>query len=694
MRISYNWLKEYVDVRLPPEKLAGAFTMAGLSVESLTRAGDDWIFELEATSNRPDWLSYIGVARELSAITGRKLRIPTAKVHQFAGLPVSRLKNENRPTGQPANRITVKVEDRKLCPRYTARIIRGVKVGESPAWLKGRMEAMGLRSVNNVVDITNFCLFETGEPMHAFDLDRIAGGEVMVRRAKKEEKILTIDGSEKPLDDSVLVIADRDKPIAVAGVMGGFQTEVSLSTKNILLEAASFDSVSVRRAGRALGLATESSYRFERKVDIGNIVYSSDRATGLIAEIAGGTVGEMFDIGVKKEPRQDITLRFARLDKITGADIDKKKAEKILRSLGLEIKKSSGDALKLGVPGFRNDLREEIDVIEEVIRVYGYDKIPPTMPAVTAQPLRRPPATVLEDEIRRTLVGLGMDEIVTYSLISKKVLEMAGLAAEAAISIKNPLSAEQEVMRPDLFIGILNAMLWNMNRKNKDLELFEIGKIYIKGEDTLPKEERALSLGLAGQVNPDRLSEAREYDFSDLKGIVETVLEEVGISGYSVEHASHGLLSPASSAAIRINGRMIGIMGEVRRDILANFDIKDKLYASQIALDALMKYAVLEKKFTQLPKYPSVQRDISVIADKRIPNADMVKAIKEAAGGMLKSVKLIDRYTGRQIPNGKASLTYRLEYQDASKTLEEKDIASPHGRVLRSLEEKFGAKLR
>jgi phenylalanyl-tRNA synthetase beta chain len=632
------------------------------------------------TSNRPDWLSYIGVAREISAITGKRLKIPaTGRIRQ--------------PVRPPAG-ISVKVEDRKLCPRYTARVIRNVRVGESPAWLKKRIETTGLRSVNNIVDITNFCLFETGEPMHAFDLGKIAGGEIIVRGAKKGERIVTIEGSEKTLGADTIVIADRDRPIAIAGIMGGRDTEVTVATKDILLEAASFDPVSVRRTSRALGLSTESSYRFERRVDIENILCSSDRAALLISEIASGEPGELFDIGTARTPPRTVGLRFSRLDKISGAGINKAKAAKIAASLGLRVKARSKNGLRLAIPGFRQDIQDEIDVIEEVVRIYGYDRIPVTIPPTPEQPVRIPFNMLAEEKIRTMLTGLGMYEIITYSLTGKRSLEMAGIPVDEAVEIKNPLSAEQEVMRPNLIIGALNTILWNINRKNKDLKLFEIGNIYREGSGGSAAEEKALSISLTGRINPDSLNDTRGYTFFELKGAIESVLAGLGICGYSLDYATEIPFSPSACASIEINGVRAGVFGEISRSVLDRFDIKEKVYAAQVLLKPLMKCARLEKKFEGLPKYPSVQRDISVIVDKTVSNRDMLIVIRETGAPVLKYAKLIDRYTGQQIPDGKVSLTYRLEYQDPQRTLEENDVAAPHAKILRTLEERFNAKLR
>ena len=687
MRISYNWLKNYIDINLPPEKLAGIFTMAGIGVESVEKTADDSIFELEITANRPDWLSVVGVARELSAITGKKLKVPVVTHSTHNAVPAC----------QQAGRrstISIKIEDKKLCPRYTARIIKNVRVGDSPAWLKARLEAMGLRSVNNIVDITNFCLFETGEPMHAFDLGKIKGAEIIIRRAKDKEKITTIDGAEKVLSASDLVIADSERPVAIAGVMGGLNTEVNYSTKDILLEAANFNPISIRRTARALGISTESSYRFERRVDPENVYYSSDRAALLIKELCGGDIGEFIDLGDKKIPSRTVNLRYEKLNKVLGMNINASAAKKILNSLGLKLKSSSSKKISLAIPGFRNDLNNEIDLIEEVSRIYGYDKIPLTIPAISEQAETVSFEMAASGKIRSSLIGLGVDEIMTYSLVGKSALESAMIDTDKATRIKNPLTSEQELMRPSLIIGMLNSILWNINRKTKNLKLFELGNIYIKESDDKFTEKKHLSIGITGDIYANWADRARQCSFFDLKGIVETLLFQMGIEGASYKYSKDNLFVAGECASIELNGSALGIIGRVSAGVLNNFDIKERVYIAELDADAVIKYAALEKSFTGIPKYPSVSRDISIIAGKDISNSEILNLIKAAGGMALKDVRLIDRYTGEQIPDGKVSLTYALEYQDPKKTLEEKEVSDAQARILASLAEKLGAKLR
>lgn len=685
MRISYNWLKDYVDINMPAEKLAHILTMAGISVDSIEKKGDDSVLEIEITSNRADWLSYIGIAREVAAITGRKLKIPSCVVR--------RASCEKKRNTQYAIRTTIRVEDKKLCPRYTARIIRNVKVGESPAWLREKIEAIGLRSVNNIVDITNFCLFETGEPMHAFDLDSLSGGTVIIRHAKKGEKITIIDGTARALDESMLVIADMEVPVAVAGVMGGLRTEVGSPTKNILLEAAYFDPISVRRTSRKMALSTESSYRFERKVDMDNIGYSSGRATQLILEMAGGEAQDYIDIGKARASKKAISLRLDRVNEVLGADIPPAKTKDILASLGLKKKSFSKNILKLEAPAFRQDLQNEIDLIEEVARIYGYGNIPETLPCVVEKEPRLPLSVAVDDKMRETLKGLGLSEIITYSLLSRKMLGMAGLDGKNIIAVKNPLSAEQEVMRPSGIPGMLNAIRYNINRKNNDLKLFELGKIYSMTGPGSFEERRNITIGMAGEIYDGWIGRPRRVNLFDLKGALETLFLDLGIGEFSVRESTNNTFS-SSCASVEAKGEPLGVIGEIDSTVLKNFDIKDKVYIAQIDCEKILELVSLEKHFKDIARYPSVLRDISIVIDKNISNASIISSITESAGPLLKKTRLIDRYRGGQIPDGKTSLTYRLEYQDISRTLEDKEVQEAHSRVVRALTKDLGAGLR
>ena len=683
MRISYNWLKDYVDIKMAPEKLCGILTMSGLPVESMETKGGDSIFELEVTSNRPDALSVIGVAREVAAITGKKLHIPST-----AHGPQSTVRKQGK--------ISIKVVDKKLCPRYTGRVMEGVKVAGSPKWLREKIEAIGLRPVNNIVDITNFCLFETGEPMHAFDLDRIKGGSVSVRRAAKGEKIRTIDGVERALDETILVIADKERPVAIAGIMGGLDTEVTSSTRNILLEAAIFDPISVRRAARKFGISTESSYRFERKIDPASVSFASMRAASLILKEAGGNERYFVDTGTGKAKTRSAALNYSRLNKILGVDIPSAKVKKLLASLGFKAKISSKDSMTLEIPSFRQDVKDEIDLVEEAARILGYGKIPLALPKVPENfgdtvPFSR----TVEARVRDILTSSGTNEILTYSLLSRKDIKSADLSDEAVVSVANPLSAEQEAMRPSLVPGLLKAVAWNINRKAKEIGLFEIGNIYPAGGAKPFGEVKRLSIGLSGEIRGSWQAPSRQADFFDLKGMLETLAEGLGLKGIELSSAGVPFLEEGSSAAIKVkDGPAIGFIGEASRAVLDAYDIKQKVYALEISLDDIFKLCRFSTRYEEPPRYPSAVRDLSIIVDKSVECASIVNLIRASGGAIVKGLELIDRYSGKQIPDGRIGFTYRIEYQDPSKTLEDARVNAAHSEIFNTLAEKLGARIR
>jgi phenylalanyl-tRNA synthetase beta chain len=472
--------------------------------------------------------------------------------------------------------------------------------------------------------------------------------------------------------------------------MGGSKTEVGGSTKNILLEAAYFDPISVRRTSRKLALFSESSYRFERKVDIDNIARASDRATQLILKVAGGRAGEFIDIGKSGAEKKKIALDNDRLNKTLGVKIPAPRIKKILTSLGL--KASSGG--KYEAPAFRQDLKSEIDLVEEVARIYGYNNIPGTLPPVAESSQTLPPELVADGRIRETLKGLGLSEIITYSLLSKKALVAANVDGKGTAAVKNPLSAEQEMMRPSSIPGMLGVMRYNINRKNGNLKLYELGKVYFKNAGQGFKERRNLTIGLTGDMRDGWITKARRANLFDLKGILEDLLLSLGVSEFSAQEASDPLFSAGACAAVEINGAPAGIMGEIEQNVLKNFDIKDKIYALELDCEALLKFISLARRFKEPARYPSALRDISIVINSDVPNAVIIGTIRESAGELLKNTQLVDMYRGGQIPDGKQSLTYRLEYQNISRTLEDKEVQDAHSRVVSALQEKLGAALR
>jgi phenylalanyl-tRNA synthetase beta chain len=556
---------------------------------------------------------------------------------------------------------------------------------------------MGVRSVNNIVDITNYALFELGQPLHAFDLDKLDQKRIVVRRAKKGESIVTIDGINRTLSQNILVIADANKPVAVAGIMGGKDTEITDSTKNILIESACFDPVVIRKACRELGLASESSYRFERGVDQGMIFASSVRAQELVKEMAGGKVaGKISDVGSGIEKEKEITLSLDEVPRILGVDVGQEKIKDIFKKLNLNPVKKKNN-ISVTIPSYRTDLNKDIDLIEEIARLYGYDSIPARLPSFTPHKTYQleKKTIFLENEIRNILCGIGLNEIMTYSLISRDTVERLGIPLDNLVSLKNPMSSQQEVMRPSLLSEMLEVLNWNLNRKNTLLQLFEINKVYIMNKEKGQADEKMqLSIGICGSKPGNWKEKPRDLDFFDLKGVVEILLDSLGVSGYKIEKLAHPSLKENMSAAISMSGNVCGAFGEVKEDVARKFDIKRKVYAAEISLDELLIHANLKKAFTALPKYPSIKRDIAILLDDTINASGIYDVIKEEARELVKSVDVFDLYKGQQIQEGKKSLAYTIEYRSDERTLNDKEVNDIHKKVQDALTKRLGAQIR
>ncbi len=678
------------------QSLAEKLTMAGLEVVSLEKLADDWVLEVEVTTNRPDWLSVTGIAREIAALTGKKLRLPQATGYRLQ----AKTKSPEHVTCSPKP-LSIEIEDKKGCPRYIGRVINNVEVRASPDWLKNRLESVGLRPVNNIVDITNFCLLECGQPLHAFDYAKIEAGTIIVRRAKEKEKIITIDGEERLLDSSILVIADKSRPVAIAGIMGSKDTEVSEKTKTVLLESAYFDPLTIRRASQKLDLDSESSYRFERGVDLETVFWASLRAADLFKEFAtsskgGLTIGRMEDNGLKKEKEKKISLNILRLSRVLGKDISVSEVERILRGLSFSLQKKTKGNLEVKVPSFRRDVEEDVDLIEEIARLYGYDKIP-----LTLSSLREPEGITLESGISRpqkiiqeTLLGLGLDEVVSYSLIGRGLLEKINFSIdETLLKISNPLSAEQEFLRPTLIGNLLEVIAHNTKRQMEDLRLFDSGKIYLK-KNHQPQEFPCLGLALSGRRYADWLRKTALIDFYDLKGIIEAVFCKLNISEFLIEPKALPCFSAACSVELKIHNQTIGFAGEISELVLKNFDLMQKVFLAELNLEKIFPFADYQKKFSSLPKYPAVMRDISFIVDEKIPYAELGNFFKENRYGLVKEINLVDVFKGGNVPAGKRSLTVSLKYQSPQRTLRDAEIDEIEARIRHGLVERFGAQMR
>jgi phenylalanyl-tRNA synthetase beta chain len=682
MKVTYNWLKDFVPIQLKPQQLAGKLTLAGLEVTSLEEKDGDCVLEIEVTANRPDCLCVRGIAREVAAITGKKFARFPEPANRQTGKPANRL------TGKPANRLTINIQNKKDCPLYTAKIIRGVKVGPAPEWLRKRLEMVGCRSVNNIVDITNYVLFEFGEPLHAFDYDKLTLQEIRVRRAKNAEKITAIDGAQKELSHDILVIADSERPVAIAGVMGGQDTEVTLATRNILLEAAVFEPVIVRRGRQKLGLQSESSYRFERRVDAGVVEQASWRAAQLITELAGGKIVATKHAGGLKSEKKRIILDCAQVEKFLGVAVSVSRIKSILAALGLAVKPQEKKVLRVLIPSFRPDLTLEVDLIEEIARILGYENIPTTLPAVKPQ-VHLDDKKGLLSRLKDVLSGLGLNEVITYSLISRELCESCSGGAAGPLQVLNPLSKEQEILRPSIIPGLLKAVADNFHQQEEYVNIFEIAKAF-SGASAVPQEELVLGIALSG-IRPLLLAQGAVKDEATLlhlKGILEAVFKELGIKEYRFVPAS-------GKIEVFVTQEKIGALFALPGKILDALEIKNKaVFALEVSLDKIFACACLKKEFVPLAKYPSISRDISLALKDSVSAAEVMAAVRQKGAPLLKEAKVIDYYRGKQIPAGCRGLTISCVYRSEEKTLTEEETDSLHARVLEALTQRLGAQIR
>jgi phenylalanyl-tRNA synthetase beta chain len=683
MNISYNWLKDLIEIDLPPAELAQRLTNAGHAVEGIREAGDDLVFDIDLTSNRPDCLSHLGIAREAAAILGLRFKVQGSKL-------------KNAEPGENNNLVTI--VDSELCHRFTARIIRNVKIGPSPEWLVKRLEAIGERAINNVADITNYVMHELGQPMHSFDLNKLAEKRVVIRRAKPGESITTLDEVERKLDTTMLAICDAEKPVAVGGVMGGADTGISEETTDVLLEVAYFKRENIRQTSRKLGLATEASYRFERGVDIENLVRASNRATELICEFAGGEAAEFVDVyPVKFVPNEIVSedIQYATT-RLTGLEIETPEILRILSALGI----SSPDGKLFTSPSWRHDIAIEEDLVEEAARIYGYDKIgeelPPAYGAGELQPTER-----RKMKLRQNLSELGFDEAISYSFIDTKFDDtfepIPGIVDENAeedfITLQDSVIEGAVRMRPSLLSGLLDAVRTNLNHQRRDVKLFEIGKAFASktGEDNLPAEKELFSVVLTGgEVSQGRVMVSRELDFYDLKGAVEAALESVGISGaeYSAEDVKH--LRNGQSASISIGGKKIGFLGRVSDEISSGYKFRQPVYVAELDLQSAMAEDRQPVLYHPLPKYPSIIRDVSLRVKRTTSLAEIQRAVTDQGAELCRSVEFVDIYEGKGMADDERSVTIRLSYRSDERTLIETEVDAIHQQIIGNLQEILG----
>ncbi len=665
MKISYNWLKEYVFFYLSPQELADRLTNVGLVVADIKPVEDDFCLDIEVTSNRPDCLGIIGIAREVAAAVGGSLHFPETS-----------FVTTNTETSKF---IHVTVEEPILCHRYTARIIRHITVEPSPEWIQKRLKCIGLRPINNIVDTTNYVMMETGQPLHAFDLDKLTEQKIIVRKAKSGEEIVTINGARRALFHDMLVIADSRKPVAIAGIMGGKETEVSESTRNILLECAQFEPRQVRRTSRTLGIASDSSYRFERGTDQEGIGRASEMAVKLIKEYVGGEIAsDSIDIRTERQETKKVTLRMERLQKLLGVEIKRDVAIDILKRLQFHILNDVDNFIDVEVPSFRGDICREIDVIEEVARIYGYNNIP-IKTSITVRGSTKNKYEIVEDTVRQFLIGLGFYEAKTFSIVDTSPLQSVNLwSDQAGIDIANPLRQEESRLRTSLLPSIINAKRYNMDHGTEQVKIFEIAKVYL-AEDKLPQEKTCLSI-------------LADTDFFTLKGIVESLLFNLGIFSRCewITFSEPTLFRDERAASIQMDNNILGYLGEASGEL--GFKILSCFV--ELDLDLLIEKSNFTKRYQNIPQYPSVYRDLAIIVNEEVTWSSIEKCITGTRASFLKETNFFDVYRGKQVPAGRKSIAFNLCFQAPDRTLTSEEVDSAQQIILDTLSKTLGAELR
>ena len=680
MKTTYNWLKEYCDFDWPPEELARRLSMAGCLIEETEPCGDDTILLADVTSNRPDHLGAIGIARDICALAGSRLRLPPAEIETTAE--------------EIQDLAAVVVEAPDLCPRYTARLIRGCKIGPSPQWLRTRLEAVGLRPVNNVVDVTNYCLYECGQPMHAFDFAKLRGGRIIVRRARPGETIVSIDETKCALTPDMLIIADAQRPVAVAGIMGGLDTEISPATTDVLLESAHFEKTSNRRTSRALQLASDSSFRFERGVDPVQVEWASRRAARLICETAGGAVCHgLLDLWATPYQPAEVALRFARLNLLLGMTVPPDDAVAILERLGFGILARHPDRVALSVPSFRShDVYREIDLIEEVIRIYGYDRIPETgSMTITCGRVAKPEHAA--DRARDALVGLGYHETMTNTFCTEAAAQLVSPWTDRApLTVQNTVRRDENRLRLSILPELLRVKQANAAHGVGQSPLFEIGPVYLpratprnngqpSRDDPLPEERPVLAI----------LSEG---GLLALKGAIETLLEELRVTApLRFDAAEIPFFAAGRTARITLADRYLGLCGELAPDLVARHDLTRPVCLAELDFARLTEAADLDVAYQRLPAHPVSERDLAVVVPEHVAWADIHTCIRDLELPHLERIAFFDVFRGKQVPKGKKSLAFSLTFRAPDRTLTREEVEVSRQQAITALRT-LGAELR
>ena len=693
MKVQVDWLKEYTEIDVPTDELGHVLTMAGLEIEShetveLPDGEKSEVLELNVTPNRGYCLSHIGVAREVSALLNKSLKLPDPLKALESVWGVVKVEE----------RVSVENMEPELCPRYCALVIENVKVGSSPKWLKDRLTAIGLRPINNIVDITNFVMMEYGQPLHAFDRDLLADNKIIIRRAKKGEPFASLDGTELKLEPDALVIADGKKPVALAGIMGGTNCQVSEITCHVVLESACFDPTTVRKGSKKYGLRSDSSYRFERGVDWNGVVSAQARAALMIKELAGGEIclGRV-DIYPQEQKPIFVSLRMSRLNQLLGASFNSEQVQDILFRLGMEVPNQS-ENMEVKIPSFRPDLLREVDLIEEIARIDGFDKVDTVYPVAGVRPVRISAKQNIIKKVREVFCCAGFAETVHYSFIECVVAEefKTAFASERnrVIALKNPLSSEYDTMRTSLLPGLLKTAGLNLSKGQKPLKLFEVGSVYFSDSNGARTEKAVLSAIVLGpyELTPWK-PRGGDYDFYDLKGTLEMLITHLHLK-LEIFPDSRPFLLPDKSVRVQISDKELGFLGQMAPEQNLVGELGQNVYALELDLGALEKPASSSLQFQPIPKFPETYRDISILVDRSVTSQKAADVILKTGSPLIQKVELYDHFEGKKIQADKKSLTFALSFQSAERTLSDDEVNPLFEKIVQTLKSELGASLR
>ncbi len=686
MIISYNWVKEFIDIDLSAKQVAELLTMSGLEVDSVEKKGKDHIIDIDLTPNKGDCLSILGVARELSAISGKKLKMPGFKL----------------PAQDKSAPVKISIEDRELCGRYAGRVIRGIKVKASPKWMQKRLESMGVRPINNIVDVTNYVMLEYGQPLHAFDLDKLRSGHIRVATPGKKISFSTLDGVKRQIAPDMLMIWDGDVAVAVAGVMGGLESEVSDDTTSIFLESACFNASSVRRTASGLGIKTESSFRFERGIDLLGVDKALDRASFLISELTGGQLCRGVDVFPDKHRARNVKVSYQRVNDLLGLSLSRSRIKNLISRTGAKVKELA-DSVRVEVPSYRNDIEGDVDIIEEVARLYGYHNIPSHAPALKVTAGHDGSSRKRINHVKQLMCSRGYSEVINYSFMNPDMLNALNISNDderrMTVSILNPLRQEESLLRSTLLPSLIENLVHNYSRGERVVKIFEVSRVFIKKSrksDKLPDE----GLRIGGLLIDDRsqqLWKSGVDPYYKVKGDMDSILNLMSVENMSWKRSVEPFLHGGRSADLLIKGKKTGYIGVLSPGLVEGLGIKlhgADVLVFELDLESVMSTSKSTAIFEKFSRFPFVRRDISLLVDAATTSQDILEEMKGYRNDLIQDIEVFDRYSGKGIPEGKASYGLGVTYRSFDRTLSEEEIDSIHDGLVEWLLERTSGEIR